>query len=144
FAIIEERLLPSHFTQVRGKRYDLLYCLQPGSEGERIIKEISNEVLLAKVVLLNDKTVTVLQAYKEFIKLLQKLFTSVALSTANILINDRSTNKNFAIWKILQETKNPDYLSHNKLLLLKKHISKFLRDEIPFLPLGVQEVQINA
>ncbi len=144
FAIIEKRLLPGHFTQVRGKRYDLLYCLQPGSEGERIIKEISNEVLLAKVVLLNDKTVTVLQAYKEFIKLLQKLFTSVALSTANIMINDRSTNKNFAIWKILQETRNSEYLSHNKVLHLKKQLHKFLRDEIPFLPLGIQEVQINA
>jgi len=139
-AIREERLLPAHFDKKRGKRYDLLYCIKPGSEGERVVKEIGKEVLQTKIVPFDGKTTKVLQLYKDSIKLRKKLSTNISISSSKIIVKDSKLQRNIAPWKILQETKDPTYLPNNVLRVLMKHVAKFLRDEIPFHPVAIQEV----
>ncbi|RLI69188.1 hypothetical protein DRO91_08030 [Candidatus Heimdallarchaeota archaeon] len=141
-AIREERLLPSHFFERRGKRYDLLYCLMPETEGDAVIRQIAKEVLQMKVITFDEKRVTLLKAYEKNILLRQKLYFEVPISSANIMTFNKETGQYYTAWKLLQEIKNVDYLPRKVIYALKKHLKNFLK-ETPFHPLMIQEVLPN-
>jgi len=142
--IRDKRLLPSHFITRRGKRYDLIYGVKPNSEGEEVIQKIAKEVLQTKIITLDDKTKTVLQFYKHLLPKHHHLFSALALSSSKIILTNNATQNKITPWKLLEQTKNSTFLSKRIFSTLKKHTMKFLRDEMPFQPLGIQEVLVSG
>ena len=142
-AIREKQLTPSHFITKRGKRYDLIYGIKPNSEGDEILQKIARDVLQTKIVSLDNKTTTIIQLYKRLLPKQHQLFSALALSSSKIILTNITTNNKITPWKVLQQTKNPEFLPRKIFSMLKKHTSSFLRDEMSFQPLGIQEVLVN-
>ena len=143
-AIREERLIPSHFITKRGKRFDLIYGVKSSSDGEEILQKIAKDVLQTKIVSLEDKNTTVIQYYKRLLDQHHKLFSALALSSSKIILSNKANKNKITPWKLLQQTKDPSFLPRKIFSKLKKHTHSFLRDEMPFQPLGIQEILISG